>query len=335
TGGSMAALTAIVTAREEHLGERFQDGVLFVGNHAHHSVAKAARIAGFRSDQIVVVGSDDAFRMDTRDLAAKVSAARSQGLRPFLVVGNAGCTDVGSVDPLVDIADLCAHEGLWFHADAAYGGFFRLTERGREVLRGLERSDSVTLDPHKGLFLPYGTGALLVRDGESLRRTHASRAHYMPPMQDEDHEWTRLDFCEHGPELSRDYRGLRVWLPLKLHGLAAFRECLDEKLDLIERAAEGLTRIPGVELVSPPKLSILAFRLVRRGMDASATDALNEELLRRILLRQRVWLTSTRLQGCFVIRICVLSFRTHADRVDEAVSIVSEVVAELEGQQTS
>ena len=156
---------------------------------------------------------------------------RQAGRVPFLIVGSAGTTNTGAVDDLEGLANLAEKEGLWFHVDAAYGGFFTLTERGRRAMAGLERADSITLDPHKGLFLPYGTGALLVRDEGALRRAHATFADYMPVMQ---HAPAFVDFCDLSAELSRDFRGLRIWLPMKLFGLEAFREALEEKLELAD-----------------------------------------------------------------------------------------------------
>ena len=228
----------------------------------------------------------------------------------------------------VPLADLAAREGLWLHVDAAYGGCFALTERGQLALRGLGRADSITLDPHKGLFLPYGTGALLVREPAALRRAHASRAEYLPPMQ-EDPDF--VDFCELSPELSRDFRGLRLWLPLKLVGAGAFAAALDEKLDLAQHAHRRLGELPGVEIVAAPQLSLLAFRHVPDGLrgDAAALDRHNERLLAAINRRARVYLTATVLDGRFVLRICVLSFRTHRDRVDAGLADIAAAIAEL------
>ncbi len=325
TGGSLANLTAITTARVEKLGEDPARGAILVGEHAHHSVAKAARICGFRSDQIHAVGSDDAFRMDPDDLRRVTEDVRKQGLVPFLLVGSAGTTDTGAVDPLPDLVDFAREEDMWFHVDAAYGGAFMLTERGRRILRGISEADSITLDPHKGLFLPYGTGALLVRRGDALRAAHHSEATYMPDFQEElGEDYQPMDFCEYGPELSRSYRGLRLWLPIMLHGMGAFRRSLDEKLDLAALAARELETITGVEIVAPPQLSVLAFRLLATDGNPVSGDRITEELLRRILARQRVWLTPTRLRERFVIRICVLSFRTHEDRVRECLQIIRD-----------
>jgi aromatic-L-amino-acid decarboxylase len=224
------------------------------------------------------------------------------------------------------LADLAAREKLWLHVDAAYGGFFLLTARGRAAMRGIARADSVTLDPHKGLFLPYGTGALVVRDGDALRRTHDLHAEYLP-ARPPDRDF--VDWSEVSPELSRPFRGLRVWLPVKLLGLAPFRRALDEKLDLAAAAAEALRVIPGIQMVAEPQLSLLAFRLVRPGLDAAALDALNRALLTRINARGRVYLTGTMAHGRFVLRICVLSFRTHQDRMTQALEDIRQALAEV------
>ncbi len=258
-------------------------------------------------------------------LAAAVAADRKAGLSPFLVVGNAGTTNTGAVDDLPALAGLAARERLWFHVDAAYGGFFLLTEGGRRALAGIERADSIVLDPHKGLFLPYGTGALLVRDGEALKRAHALSADYMPTMQEEA---DLTDFNLLSPELSRDFRGLRVWLPLKMHGAAPFRANLEEKLALARWACERLREIRDVEILAEPQLSIVAFRRTRAGCSEEELDASNRALLDRINGRRRVYLTGTRLKGRFAIRICVLSFRTHRDRMEQALEDIRAAMTE-------
>ena len=178
-------------------------------------------------------------------LQAAVREDRAAGRRPFLVVGSAGTINTGAVDPLNDIADVAADEDLWFHVDGAYGGFFQLTDRGRAALDGIERADTITLDPHKGLFLPYGTGCLLARDATALRAAHEERAHYLPPVSQDD---ALPDFSSFSPELTRDYRGLRLWLPLHLHGVDTFVQALDEKLDLAGRAYQRLTEVPALDV---------------------------------------------------------------------------------------
>jgi aromatic-L-amino-acid decarboxylase len=247
-------------------------------------------------------------------LAERIQADAQAGFQPFMIVGNAGTTNTGAVDDLDALAEIAARERLWLHVDAAYGGFFMLTERGRRVMHGIARADSITLDPHKALFLPYGTGSLLVRDGERLKEAHALTAEYLPAMQDTQ---DLVDFCQVSPELSRPPRGLRVWLPLKLHGAAAFRRALDEKLDLAAWAARELHVLaPAIEVVAEPQLSTVAFRLARPATNADMLNRLNRALLDRINARNRVHLTGTMLGDRFVLRICVVSFRTHQNRMD-------------------
>jgi aromatic-L-amino-acid decarboxylase len=184
SGGSLANFSATVAARAR-LGERFLDGTIYASAQAHHSVAKAAQLAGFPAANVRAAPVDELFRVRVAAIAAMIAEDRAAGRRPCMIVGSAGTTNTGAVDDLEALADLAAREGLWLHVDAAYGGCFALTERGQLALRGLGRADSITLDPHKGLFLPYGTGALLVREPAALRRAHASRAEYLPPMQED------------------------------------------------------------------------------------------------------------------------------------------------------
>ncbi|HVS01754.1 MAG TPA: pyridoxal-dependent decarboxylase [Thermoanaerobaculia bacterium] len=327
SGGSLANFSAIVTARRERLPDDFSRGTLYVSDQVHHSVAKAAMLAGFPPDSVRSVRSDGRLRLPAAALAEAIAADRHRGLSPFLVVASAGTINTGAVDELAALAEVAAGEGLWLHVDAAYGGFFLLTERGRAAMAGIESADSVTLDPHKGLFLPYGTGSLVVRDGAALERAHSLHAAYLPARPPEGEEW--WDFSALSPELSRPFRGLAVWLPLQLLGAAAFRAALDEKLDLARLAADELRRMPGMEILAEPELSLLAFRLRRPGWSAAETDRRNRELLARVNARQRVYLTATDLRGRFAPRLCVLSFRTHEERVRMALEDIAAAAAEV------
>jgi aromatic-L-amino-acid decarboxylase len=326
TGGSLANFSALVTARRERLGEDFLEGVLYASDQTHHSVDKAAMLAGFPAASVRTVPSDEKFRLRIDLLERAVSEDRAAGRRPFFVVGNAGTTNTGAVDDLEALADFCARERLWLHVDAAYGGFFLLTEEGRKTLKGISRSDSVVLDPHKSLFLPYGTGSLLVRDGDALRRAHALSADYMPTMQEDP---DLVDFNLLSPELSRDWRGLRVWLPIKMHGIGPFRRNLREKLELTRWAADELRKISGIEILAEPQLSIVAFRLNLPNLDDGAANALNRRFLAAINARKRVYLTGTMLGTRFALRICVLSFRTHIDRMREAIEDIRTAAQEV------
>jgi aromatic-L-amino-acid decarboxylase len=254
-------------------------------------------------------------------LAQRLADDRAAGLVPFLLVVNAGTTNTGAVDDLDAAADLAAREGLWLHVDGAYGGFFVLTAEGRQAFRGIQRADSITLDPHKGLGLPYGTGSLLVRDPRKLRQANHASADYLQDMQEDE---ARIDFSELSPELTRPFRGLRIWLPLKLHGIEPFRAHLEEKLALARLALVGLREIPFLEIVAEPQLSILAFRLNQEGLEPAALDDLNRRFLDRINAMQRIYLSPTLLDGRYVLRIAVLSVRTHRDRILQGLEDIRE-----------
>lgn len=330
SGGSLANLGAVVAAREA--GGDFTRGRIYCSALVHHSVLKAARTAGFRADQIVTAPMDDGFRIDVARLGQVMEGDARRGLRPVMVVASAGTTAVGSVDPLRALAELCRGRDTWLHVDAAYGGCFALTERGRALLDGLGEADSVTLDPHKGLFLPYGTGALLVRDRARLQAAFRIHADYLPDPVDGREFW---DFADLGPELSRPPRGLRLWLPLQVHGVAAFREALDEKLDLTARALAGVRALPHVRIVCEPELSLFAFRVEPPGMDPDAVDDLCRRITARVNQARRVHITGATVpvagQQRFVIRVCVLSFRTHAEHIDRFLEDLAAAIADPRG----
>ena len=299
-------------------------------------MVKSAVLAGFPAANVRLVPSDERFRMRPEALAATIREDRAKGMRPFLIVGSGGTTNTGAVDDLEALADLAAAEGLWLHVDAAYGGFFALTERGRRRLRGLERADSMILDPHKGLFLPYGTGCLLVRDGAALHRAHSIDADYMPQFQaDPD----LVDFCEISPELSRDFRGSA--------GLAAAQDARPGRLPRRPRRearpgangpAPSSRSSPSVEIVAEPQLSIVAFRLAP-GRARPGDDEPAEPRLPGADQRPPAGLPDRhdRAGGRFVLRICVLSFRTHRDRMEACLEDIraarTEALAETDAGQ--
>jgi aromatic-L-amino-acid decarboxylase len=328
SGGSLANLSAIVTARRSLLPEDFLRGTLYVSSQAHASLRKAAVVAGFPPGNVRTVPVTPDLRMDTGALVELIAADRHDGRQPFLVICSAGTTNTGAIDPLTELADVARGEGMWLHADAAYGGPFQMTARGRERFRGIERSDSITLDPHKAMFLPYGTGSLLVRQGEQLRAAHQVSAEY---LQDLAAEEEIPNFTDYSPELSRDYRGLRVWLPVTLYGLAAFRAALDEKLDLARFLFEALRDMPGFEVPWEPELTVVAFRYRPASGDV---EEFNRRLLERINASQRIFLSSTMLDGRFTLRACIVSHRTHRDRIEEAVQIIEDAARSLEDESS-
>jgi aromatic-L-amino-acid/L-tryptophan decarboxylase len=324
TGGSMASFNAILCARERHLGTDLRPGVVYTSEHAHHCIAKMAKLAGIMPDRVRTIPVDDLFRMRVDRLAEAIAADRLAGLRPFLVVSTAGTTNTGAVDPLSAIADLCEREELWHHIDGAYGAFFYMVPELRPLLAALDRADSLTLDPHKGLFLPYGTGALLVRDGAALRAAHEVTASYLPhPVSDEFY-----DPSQYGPELSRGFPGLRIWLSVKLLGAARFRAALAEKRALAVRAADEIAGIPGVVMVAAPQLSLFAFRLSWPGATVGDENEATRVLMEGVNRRGKVMLSGSTVDGRMLARVCVLSSRTRREHVEYCVEHVrAEAVA--------
>ena len=325
TGGSMAMFNAIACAREKHLGDDIRSGTLYVSSQAHHCIVKAAKLAGIAHDRVRTVGVDGDFRIRVDELERAIAADRAAGLKPFMVFSSAGTTNTGAVDLIDAVADVAAREQLWHHVDGAYGAFFHMVPELRPLLRGLPRADSLTLDPHKGMFLPYGTGALLVRDGEALRALHSSTAGYLPANQDEFY-----DPAQYGPELSRGFPGLRVWLTVKIFGAAKYRAAVAEKRELAVWAAEQVARIPGIVMDAPPQLSLFAFHVTGRGVETLAQqNAATQALMERVTRRGDVMLTGAMVGDRYLGRVCVLSFRTRRADVDVCVRQIAEETAAL------
>jgi aromatic-L-amino-acid decarboxylase len=327
SGGSMANLTAVVTARTVHLGDDFSRATIYASDQLHHSVEKAIAFAGFPRASLRVVPSDRALRMDTDLLVKVIQRDRASGERPFMIVATAGTTNTGAVDDLRRIADIAERERMWLHVDAAYGGFFAMTDRGKQRLVGIERADSIVVDPHKSLFLPFGTGCLLARRVEHLEQACQLHSDYLETVVQSGEKIGATNAADLSPELSRSFRGLRVWLPLKLAGAASFRAYLDEKLDVARWAAEELRAMKNIEVLAEPELSILAFRVAPEGRAPNELDALNRRILERINRRGRVHLSATCVRGCYALRICVLSFRAHKETVSICLSDLKEAMS--------
>jgi glutamate/tyrosine decarboxylase-like PLP-dependent enzyme len=326
SGGSLANFIALVTAREA-AGIRAADvprSVVYATEQAHHSLAKGLRIAGLGETVQRRVPMDARYRMDPAALAAQIASDRVDGLRPWLLLANAGTTDTGAVDPLAALADVAARERLWLHADAAYGGMFALTKDGRRALAGIERADSVVVDPHKGMFLPWGVGAVLCRHRDAMRAAFAFEASYIP---DRFSSAVDLSPAEVSPELSRPFRGLRVWLPLALHGARPYAAALEEKLLLARHAHARLAQTPGFEVGPPPDLSLFLFRLT--APDRGARDALNQRFAEALNADRRASFSGTLIDGERWLRMAILAARTHLREVDEAIDVLREVAGRL------
>ncbi len=324
SGGSLATLAAIVAARDAHglCGKDLSNTVVYLSEQTHHCVGKALHIAGLAEIQRRHVPLDESFRMRPEALEELVAEDLRQGLRPWLITAAAGTTDTGAVDPLDALASIAEKHGCWFHVDAAYGGFFLLTEAGRLALRGIARSDSVVLDPHKGLFLPYGSGIVLVRQVATLAASHDYSGAYMQDVRTDPGETSP---CDVSGELSKHFRALRMWLPLLLLGLRPFRAALQEKLLLAQYFYREIQEA-GFEVGPSPDLSIVTYRWVPRGADLEEANRFNQALVERVRRDGRIFLSSTSIDGRFTLRMAALSFRTHRHTIDLAVKILREMV---------
>ncbi len=327
SGGSHANLTAIVTARDSKQLKAvdFPKAVVYLTAQTHHCVARALNIAGLAECKRHYIEMDDQFRMVSEKLNEAISGDLNRGFIPWLVVASAGSTDAGAIDPIADIAKVADAHKIWFHVDAAYGGFFMLTESGKRLLEGIEKSDSLVVDPHKGLFLPYGSGALLIKDSKKLAYTHRFEASY---MNDTRVEAGMYSPAEISPELSKHFRAVRMWLPLKIHGVSAFRAALDEKLLLAGYLWEKLNEMDQIETGPKPQLSVVMFRW-NPDEDESVNDRLNKKLHQLLLEDGRVFLSTTQIEGRFYFRAAILSARTHLGETDTLLSVLKEKVEEL------
>jgi glutamate/tyrosine decarboxylase-like PLP-dependent enzyme len=327
SGGSISNLSAIIAARERRAlkARDYEKAVVYLSSQTHHSVTKALRIAGLAECIRREIPLDSAYRMRAELLEAAIHADRRLGFVPWLIVAAAGSTDTGAIDPLPEIAAVAREHQVWLHVDGAYGAMFALCPPGKKALAGMELSDSLTLDPHKGLFMPCGLGAVLVRNGQDLLNAYRYEAHYMqdrPALA----SLGETSPSELSPELTRPFRGLRLWLSLKLIGVQAFRSALEEKLLLAKYFYEEIRREPTVELGPPPQLSVVTFRYLPKQGDA---NDFNARLLRSLQQDGRIFMTSTSIDGQFWIRLAVLCPTTHREHIDLALELIRAQAAAL------
>ncbi|HNC33591.1 MAG TPA: aminotransferase class I/II-fold pyridoxal phosphate-dependent enzyme, partial [Bacteroidia bacterium] len=322
SGGSVSTLIAFTAARDKFKikNEVIPKSVVYLSEQVHHSTQKALRIIGLEDVIVRYIPLDDWHKIKPDALNALVEKDKAEGLNPFLIVATAGTTDTGTIDPLNDIATIAAQQKLWFHVDAAYGGFFILTSK-KNLFKGIERADSIIVDPHKGLFLPYGVGAVLVKDSNAVLHSHYYTANY---MQDGQNEELLKSPANLSPELTRHFRGLRVWLPLKYHGIEPFIACLEEKLLLVQYFRMKLAA-RGFCLGPEPDLSVSYFWYPF----ANDADEKNKLLMEEIHKDGSVFLSSSIINNRFVIRIAILAFRTKKETIDEAVEMIDRCLENI------
>jgi len=319
SGGSMANFTALAAARaamapwdvrEEGTGPPGRPRlVVYASDQVHNCVDKAVDLLGIGLRQLRKIETDDGFRMRLDRLRDAIASDRANGLLPAIVVGNAGTVNTGAVDPLDAIADVCEREGLWFHADGAYGGMALVSEAMRPLFLGIERASSVAADPHKWLYVPYEAGAALVREPGRLSAAFRRPAEYL--VQDDASPLLGPPgFNDRGPELSRSFKALKVWMGLKVHGRRAYAERVERDCALARFLAAEVDRRPGFERLAEPVLSIVNFRYRPAGVAADQLDALNRRIVNRLVGEGGFMLAPTVLKGRVAMRVCIVNFRT-------------------------
>lgn len=324
SGGSMANFTAVVTAREELVQNDLSRACAYTSAHTHYSTAKALRLAGIPKENLRSITVDESFSINCQNLEKTIEKDIANGLKPFLIVASAGTTNTGAIDNMLEIHRISRKFNLWMHVDAAYGGFFYLVDEGKDLLNGISSADSITLDPHKGMFLPYGTGALIVKNRQNLYNAFKLTSEVLPEFDD-----SKIDYCHLSPELTRDWRGLRIWLPLKIAGVETFKSLIREKLQLTELALNRLKEIPEIELLTEPELTVIAFRYLENDLSTDQLNEANKRLIELINNKKRVYLSGTTIDGSFIIRVCILSFRTHAQQIDWLIEDIKSSIREL------
>ena len=327
SGGSIANLIALTAARDrcKIKNELIPKSVIYLSPQVHHCVQKALRIIGLEDIQHRMINLDENSRMVVADLHQQIKQDKAKGLNPFMVLASAGTTDTGAIDPLDKMADVAEKFGLWFHVDAAYGGFFVMVDAKKAAFKGMERADSLVVDPHKGLFLPYGLGAVLVKDREAVMHSNHYLANYMQDAQQNHSTDSPADLS---PELSKHFRGLRLWLPLKLYGEKPFVACLEHKLLLTQYFRDQL-QTSGFKLGPEPDLSVSYFWYP---IAASKQNQFNQKLLEFIHQDGSVFLSSTLINQQFVIRLAILSFRTDTKTIDKAMVMIKQALQDTKDE---
>lgn len=320
SGGSMANLSALAVARRVELNDRISGAVIYCSDETHSSIERAVMLLGFEQDQLRQLPSDDGFRLDPLDLDAAIERDLLSGLCPFCVVANAGTTNSGAVDPLEEIAEVCKKRRLWFHVDGAYGAPAVITKAGRPLFRGMERADSISLDPHKWLFQPYEVGCVLVRDRRLLPRTFSIFRDYMRDAVGREDE---VNLRDYGPQLTRNFRALKLWMSIQVFGFEAIRAAISHGIELAELAERRLRASDEWEIVTPAQIGIITFRLVPPRLAASPAEEIDEltrRLGREMYADGYALISSTELAGRPVLRLCTINPRTREEDIAGTIS---------------
>ena len=328
SGGSMANLTALVTARRIKCGDDFSKAVIYLSDQAHSSNIKAIRVLGFKKEQIRILPTDLEFRISINKLKNAIAKDRLEGLQPFCFIASAGTTNTGTVDPLDEIADICEEENLWFHIDGAYGGAAILSEKGARALRGIERADSLTVDPHKWFYQPYEIGCLLVKDATWLSGTFSEKPEYLRDIEGNESE---INFYDYGIQLTRRFRALKFYMSIKTYGLQTFREAVSYNIKLADDVEKMLRKSRNWEIISPATLAVINFRYNPIGLNLSEPelDKLNQEISKKMMDSKEALLVTTILNKQVVLRMCLINPKTTIEHIKETFLLCDKFAEEI------
>jgi glutamate/tyrosine decarboxylase-like PLP-dependent enzyme len=328
SGGSMANLTAIVTARRIKCGEDFSKAVIYLSDQAHSSNIKAIRILGFRKDQIRLIPTDLEFKMSLNKLKNAIAKDSLEGLQPFLIIASSGTTNTGTVDPLMELSKICKSENLWFHVDGAYGGAAILAKNGKQLLKGIDKADSLTVDPHKWFFQPYEMGCLLVRNSAWLKDTFTETPEY---LRDVEGNQSEINFYDHGVQLTRHFRALKLYMSVKTFGMAAFRKAIDYNIKIAEEVEALFRKSPKWEVISPATLAIINFRYhpIDKNLSEGELDTLNQKISEKVMNSGEALLVTTILKNQVVLRMCLINPRTTLQDVRDTVNLCESFADEI------
>jgi glutamate/tyrosine decarboxylase-like PLP-dependent enzyme len=334
SGGSMANLTAVVTARRIKCGDDFSRAIIYLSDQAHSSNIKAIRALGFKKEQIRIIPTDNELKFSVNKLKNCIAKDRLEGLYPFCLIATAGTTNTGTVDPLVELGKICKKEDIWFHIDGAYGGAAILSQKGKQAMKGIEKADSLTVDPHKWFFQPYEMGCLLVRNHKNLSHTFTEKPEY---LRDIEGNTSEINFYDHGIQLTRRFRALKFYMSLKTFGLKEFRDAITYNIDLAEEVETMLRGSKSWEVVYPATLAVINFRYnpINKNYSEKELDSINQYISGKVMASRKAMLVTTILNGQVVLRMCLINPRTTMEDVTDTFDLCKAYALEIEEQLAS
>ncbi|MHA7863735.1 pyridoxal phosphate-dependent decarboxylase family protein [Flagellimonas marinaquae] len=334
SGGSMANLTAVVTARRIKCGDDFSKAIIYLSDQAHSSNIKAIRALGFKKEQIRIIPTDNELKFSVNKLKNCIAKDRLESLYPFCLIATAGTTNTGTVDPLVELGKICKKEDIWFHIDGAYGGAAILSQKGKQAMKGIEKADSLTVDPHKWFFQPYEMGCLLVRNHKNLSHTFTEKPEY---LRDIEGNTSEINFYDHGIQLTRRFRALKFYMSLKTFGLKEFRDAITYNIDLAEEVETMLRGSKSWEVVYPATLAVINFRYnpINKNYSEKELDSINQYISGKVMASRKAMLVTTILNGQVVLRMCLINPRTTMEDVTDTFDLCKAYALEIEEQLAS